>query len=374
MRLNSILKVYASRLEKNIDLISQMTGNKKIIPMLKANAYGHGLEALAHFFTRHYPESVDYLGVASLAEAIHLRVNIKLDAKKILVFSENDFSHSDLMEYYWEYNIIPVISNESDLIIFLEEAKFKHMPIVLKFDTGMNRLGIDWQRAEFVAKLLKQYNRPHVEHLMSHFACSYLQKNSMNGLQVKNFESVCSEFRNQKIEVKEISFHNSGAIEQGFEIPAVTHVRPGLMMYGPQSTMTNQKLWDGEIISELESQIQTVKPIKAGTRIGYGATEIPDDGLLAIIPIGYGDGLMTKLSGYSFKIEDVNARIVARVNMDMTYILIEDQKIEKYKNKKIKLWNSKQEDVINIAKHLGTHPYEVFCSLTSRIPREFISN
>src|SRR5690606_4184467 len=118
---------------------------------------------------------------------------------------------------------------------FLSLDDFKHKRIILKFDTGMHRLGIEENELPFVIELLKKAGRSSIYHLMTHFSSSYLVQKKTNHMQgqLDLFNKIKNELANH-FEIHQASVSNSGAIEQkiGFEF---SHIRPGIMLYGPQS-------------------------------------------------------------------------------------------------------------------------------------------
>ncbi len=369
MRQRSVLKVYADRLENNLKNTFELGGRKKLIPMLKANAYGHDLSLVSHFIDKNFDDSmIDTLGVACIGEAEFLRKVVKVQ-KRIFVFSDFQIEEKKNQELMQDFGVIPVISNLDNLKIFLNS--FEKFPLVLKFNTGMNRLGINSEELPEVIKLLKKNNKLQLEHVMSHFACSYLVGHEMNQKQMKSFESILSTLKSSGIEWKESSFFNSGALEQRFQFDNLTHHRPGLMLYGPQSTMTNKTLWDGEIVSDFETDILDSRNVKRGEFVGYGATEVPADGRLLVLPVGYGDGLLPRLQNFETQHQGQSLKFLGRINMDLASLWVSSISLED-QNKPFKLWDSNQNHFKNLVKHLGTHPYDVFCSITSRVPRKFL--
>lgn len=372
MRQLSTLSIFASRLDRNLKKIHQLGGSKKIIPMLKANAYGHDLSLMAHFIDNNYENDfIDTLGVACFGEAEFLRKIIKVQ-KRIFVFSDYHIDLPRNQELMLDFGIIPVISNTRDLETFLKIKSFKYFPLVLKFNTGMNRLGFNKEETSQIIKLLKKHDRLELEHVMSHLGCSYLVDHEMNPKQIENFRNILNELKAEGISWKECSLFNSGAIEQNFSFEEATHVRPGIMMYGPQSTMSKNNLWDGEIISNLETGVIDARNIVRGEFVGYGATEVKEDGGLLVLAMGYGDGLLPKLQNFSLSFENKKVTFLGRINMDLSTLWINDKNPEKFRGKTITLWDNNQKEFNTLVKHLGTHPYDVFCSITSRVPRKFL--
>ncbi len=368
MRIHSQLNVFKNRIEHNLQVISKGSDNKKIIPMLKAEAYGHGILGMLDFLND-FKEEISYIGVASLAEAQFIKFSLTKPTFPLLVFSElGDLEGNS--DFYSDYSIIPVISDLDFLRKFLSKDELRSKPLFLKFNTGMNRLGLNFSDLEEVINLLKKFDRK-IDHLMSHYSSSYLQ-DSFFEKQNSKFLEIINEFKASSIEIKEISIDNSASLENKKILDLSTHTRPGLMLYGPQSTFKKNLNLNTKIISNLETQVINVRAVKAGEVYGYGNSLIKEDGLLLIIPLGYGDGISTNYSGLNLSVEDQTAQVFGRVNMDLIALFVSSTKKEKFKNKKIIIWNEEQKNINRIAKHLSTHPYEVFCLLSSRLPRVYL--
>ncbi len=368
MRIHSQLNVYKSRLDHNIKLISEVSGNKKMIPMLKAEAYGHGVLGIIDFL-EDYKSQVSYIGVASLAEAQYIKFSLSKKTFPIFVFSElGDLEENQ--SFYTDYGIYPVISSIADLKIYLGNNDLVKIPLVLKINTGMNRLGIPSNEVETVINLLKENDVSEINHLMSHYSSSYLADEKTS--EQKNiFEKTLSEFKNSNISIDEFSIDNSGSLENDLSLNSATHIRPGLVLYGANSSFNSSKNLNTKIISDFETEIIKVIEVKAGETYGYGNTKIKFDGSLLILPLGYGDGISTGYSGLDFKIGEVSAQVFGRVNMDLTALFSKETSLSHFKGKKVKIWNENSLSINKISRHLKTHPYEVFCMLSSRLPRVY---
>jgi alanine racemase len=115
-----------------------------------------------------------------------------------------------------------------------------------------------------------------------------------------------------------------------------------------------------------------VSKVSKGDVIGYGATKINENGYVAIIPLGYGDGIPLSISGFSWDFEGVHVKAIGRVNMDMCFLFLPEHiDPKKWENKKINLWGDDQQILSKLAAHCGVHPYYIFCTITGRIPREY---
>jgi alanine racemase len=369
-RLGSHLVVHLNRLRNNIEALKKRSASNKILFMVKADGYGHGLVEVVKF--AYQDQGISEFGVATLGEAMTLRRHLADLPFEIYVFSDLQFFQPELVELYLENRLIPVISHEDDLKTLLEEPKFKNIPLCLKFNTGMNRLGLSLERVDYVIDSLKKAGHKKVFHLMSHLANASMamESNNRNIWQREKFEVLKGQFKSSGIEVEYTSLGNSGALEQDF-CREETHIRPGLMLFGPTSLAPQHKekgWWQGEVISELKTKVINTFSVKKGDPLGYGSTPAPAAGVVAIIALGYGDGLSTRFQGATLYHKGVAGKICARVCMDMTYVLFPPEtKIKR--GEEFVVWGGDREKFMELAHETKTLPYELVIALTPRVPR-----
>ncbi len=375
MRLRSHLEIDLSLLDKNINLLNSITDGCETLFMVKADAYGHGLIPVTKF--THFESGIKEFGCASLGEALTLRHEIPHGRFEIYVFSDVNLEDEISTELYVNNRIIPVVSDEVSLELFLENSEFSKFPLCLKFNTGMNRLGIDYDKLEDVIRTLKKHGRNSIDHLMTHFSSASLsmKTNKRNIEQRDRFSEIKSTFKSAGISIEKSSIANSGAIEQGVGFEE-SHVRPGLMLYGPSSLMPNiqeKSLWQGSYISQLKTNIIKVFEVEKGTPIGYGASACPDRGVIAIVALGYGDGLSTTYTGTDLRINNREMKIVGRVNMDMTCLLLKEGSLSDFQiGDSLNIWDHDGYNVSQICKRAKMIPYEVFTSVSNRVPKVYI--
>lgn len=371
MHFRSRLNIKLALLEDNFKKLSILAPNKGVLFMVKADAYGHGVIPIVRLSFEEL--GVKEFGVATLAEALRLRLELPDSQFEVYVFSDLQLSINENKEIFKQNRIIPVIATLTDLDYFLNERDFNFFPLCLKFNTGMNRLGILAKDVEEVASKIKKSGRKSIHHLMSHFSCaSFPITNENNQSQMDCFSKIKKVFSENSISIEKTSLANSGAIEQGFGLDE-SHIRPGLMLYGPSSLNREfRKLsrWTGKNLSTLETYIILTFEIKKGMPIGYGATPCPNDGIIAIIALGYGDGFSTRYQGAHLTHRGHQGLIVGRVNMDMTQVLfpIEAKKDIKIGDNLV-IWGNDPKDILNFSDETKTIPYELFCQLTDRVPR-----
>lgn len=372
MRYGSRHLIDLNLLEENYLKLKKLCPSNEALFMVKADAYGHGLVNITDFS---YNElGIKNFGCATIGEALKLREELGGERFEVYVFSDIQLQLQNYSEAYLDQRLIPVLTNFDDLNFFLNEACFNHFPICLKFNTGMNRLGFNWTEVEAVAQKLKSKGRKKIYHLMTHFACASqsMFKNKRNNDQRERFDEIKKFLRAEGFEIERTSISNSGAIEQlvGLE---ESHVRPGLMMYGPSSLipqLSEKTHWDGKIISSLETYVIKVFDVKKGWPVGYGATPVPEEGKVAIIALGYGDGFSTRFTGTQLNFNEYKGTVVGRVNMDMSQVLFPSNCPIK-EGDKFTVWNENPAHFNQLCEKMETIPYEVFIQLTSRVPKVY---
>ncbi len=367
MRLGSKLTVDLGQLATNVNLLKELASNE-IIFMVKADAYGHGLLEVTHF--AYHELGIKRFGCACLGEAMAIRKAYPQMEAELWVFSDSNLEQEEAKEYYLDYNIAPVIHALSDLKIVLNDKDYQYLPLILKFDTGMHRLGLCQGDLDEIIMLLKSSGRKTVKHLMTHFANSYLKikQTDRTSRQYQEFLDIKQNLKTAGISIEETSCANSGAIEQKFSL-AETHIRPGLMLYGPHCGLKERK-WQGKPISTLSTKILKQFPVKKGTPIGYGGHVIGKDGHIIYLPLGYGDGILTYYSGQAFYQNGEKAQFIGRINMDVSAIFFENLPTGLASGKEIHLWD-KDKDIPELAAQFKTSSYQLFTALTNRVPRRY---
>ena len=375
MKFRSRLKVDLKKIKHNCAEIRKISGNKEILFMVKADAYGHGMIPVARFL---YEEaSVREFGCATLFEASELREQLADLNFDIFVFSDVHLEEENALEHYLKKRLIPVISDLDFLEKILSSPESRHLPISLKFNTGMNRLGIAEEYTISAIKLLKKFQRTEVHHLFTHFANAskafHLDEQCLN--QYDRFLKIKKIFLDAGIHVQNFSCANSGALTQKIGLDECTHVRPGLSMFGLSSLdeEVNCEDYHGQVVSELQTHILKVFPVKKGMTVGYNSTPVLEDGVIAILGIGYGDGFFNRYSGATVTHKGHRGFIFGRVSMDMTHVFFPNSAKNDIKAFDcVSLWGQSEGDFLNFSKECKIIPYEIFCALLPRVPRHYI--
>jgi len=370
MRNGAVLEINLNQLGINLNCINEAFPTNKVLLMVKADAYGHGIIPITKYAYEN--NGIKSFGCATLAEAIYIRNSLEGNFE-LFVFSETNLKDASSKSMYLDFNIIPVISNIEDFFLITDDLDYKYLPIVLKFNTGMNRLGLEVNELPVIIKQLQKHNRD-IEHLMSHFACSNLSlENSSNSRQIKLFNEIKKSLNENNIKFNNSSISNSGAIEQNYGHDD-TFIRPGLLAYGQQSVMKNNLLkinWDGDLISSLKAKVLQIRSVVKGTPIGYGANPVPNTGTIYITAIGYGDGFSCSFQSTDFTYGEKIGKLVGRINMDMCQVLF-TEKLNLNKGDWLEFWGKDNSNFESFCKKAKKIPYEVFCNLSPRLPRVYI--
>lgn len=299
----------------NLKVIKEKAPQSKVIAMVKANAYGHGLRSVSARLERH----VDMLGVASIDEALILR---KIGIQIPIMLAEGVFEPNELL----------VASTEGFHVVFHEEVQLQWLanlscplPIQawLKVDSGMGRLGFAVDKApKFYDQLSKSPQVAQPIRVMSHFACADDSTNPLNEKQIEVFNGFIKSISDKG----EYSLCNSAGI---FQYPASHHhfVRPGIAIYGASPALGKSAAeLNLKPVMTLQTSLIAIKEMTKGATIGYGARySCPEDMPVGIIAFGYGDGYpRTARDGAPILVNNARCKLVGRVSMDMMAVDLRD--------------------------------------------------
>lgn len=293
----------------NLKRIKQSAPNKKVMAMVKANAFGHGLRSTA----LRLEKQVDNFGVASIDEALALR---KVGITIPITLMEGVFEPNELLIAACQQ--FDVVFHAFEQIYWLNNTPLP-LPLKawIKVDTGMNRLGLFPNEVPSALEQLRQSKNidPDIG-LMSHFACADEPQHSLNQKQSAVFFSLAKTWNGPK------SLANSAAI---FSFPE-SHcdvIRPGIALYGV-SPFKNKPPSDLKLkpVMTLQTRLTAIKTCPAGSSIGYGASYLcKTDKRIGIIAIGYGDGYLRSLhSGTPVLVNNIKCKVLGRIAMDMAAI------------------------------------------------------
>lgn len=346
-------------LRHNVTKVRKHAGQAKILAILKANAYGHGLVRVAQALS-----DTDAIGVARVDEALALR---KAGIVTPIVLLEGFFNASEL-PLLAANGLQPIIHSEYQLTQ-LESAYNLSQPLKvwLKVDTGMHRLGVEPEQAVgFYQRLEQCSNVQGKPVLMSHFACADEPEAEQNTQQTIEFASFANQVK------APVSFSNSAALLAGLA-PHDNWVRPGLAVYGVSPLLRKSAVeLQLKPVMNLQASVISVRDIAAGDKVGYGAAwQASVATRIAVLAIGYGDGYPRMApQGTPVVINGRRYPLAGRVSMDMLSVELGPDSDVVVGDTGV-LWGP-QLPVEEIATHVGTIPYELLCNVAHRVALEYI--
>lgn len=381
-----IAEIDLEAIAHNFRIAKKITGNRAIIAVVKADAYGHGsIEASR----RLVKEGASYLAVAYTAEAVALRqANIKTPL--IVLFDKYD------MNNYFKYKLIPVIHDIKTAQAFSKEAKKRKQGISvhIKADTGMGRLGFNIDDLEKNINAIIKMDFLTVTGLMSHFSDADLSDRSYALMQLDRFNKLKDTMIKKGLKHLLSHIANSAAV---MSLPEshLDAIRPGLMLYGysplaaeqgprgqgakgpsikirqplePLNPRTLESLLRPAMT--VKTKILSLRKLKKGSPVSYGRTFITSrDSLIAVLPVGYADGYSRAFSNNSdVLVRGKRSPVVGRVCMDTTMVDVTDARgvIE---GEDVVLMGRQKADAITaseLARKAGTIPYEILTSFGNK--------
>ena len=385
-RATSYVEVNLKLLGENLAKIKEMANGAKVLPMVKGNAYGNGILDVTRYLA--FEQGVETFGVASLGEALTIIDGIpeftSNPARRIIVFSDTELHNVQLIHHYGKHHgVIPVLSKPKDVAEYLTNPLFAKKEIWLKVNTGMNRMGLDPDALEEgVIPLLKAKGR-NVHHLVTHLACadSLLQEDDPTSKQLKTFENMHKSFLDAGIAVLETSVSNSaGACQNLHDGDSTRWIRPGLMLYGPNPMQfPDSPHWRGHQVSRFVTKVLMIRWLKAGQSVGYGVYPVPEDSLIATLPIGYADGFLKFYTGTTVTINGIDGRVHGNICMDTCFVrfpasLLETIPKERWpkEEQEVEIWNHDTRTIQRMADEVGTDTASLVSCLTTRIPRRYV--
>ncbi len=333
---------------KNIELILK---NKQIIPVVKANAYGHGVIEVVRYLV---DKKIDFFAVSLLEEALELRKEFK--DINILIMGVIGI---DQFEIASKNNFVITISNFDQI----EALNNLNTPLIvhLKIDTGMNRLGFKMNSDILYAfKILKNNKFINLQGIYTHFATADADKEIYDE-QLSKFDSILNVL-DYNFEMIHVS-NSSSSIKYESQIDYTTHTRLGISLYG--LTLDEETKFLKNTYS-LISYIVEIKYLEPGDKVGYGATyTAKEKEIIGILPIGYADGFIRQNQGGDVEINNKRYPIIGRICMDQMFIKI-DKNITK--DDKVIMFGGLV-TIDEVAKRLNTINYEIICQITYRVPK-----
>ena len=349
----TVATIHLGALRSNLARVRERVGAARVMAVVKADGYGHGLERVARALN-----DADAFGVAALGDGLRLRA-AGID-KRIVVLSGPDEA-ADLAEFR-RLQLDAVIHHESQLAWLDADRDPRQLRTWLKLDTGMHRLGFAPERARDVhARLRALANIDADIVLMTHFAASDEFDNALTAQQIATFDGATRSLEGPR------ALSNSAGV-LGWPAARSDWVRAGGLLYG--LSVIDGK--DGADLGfaaamTLSTKLIAINRARKGDRVGYAASyECPEDMNIGVAAIGYGDGYPRSApSGTPVLVDGVRAAIVGRVSMDLITIDLRNVPNAKVGDRVV-LWG-RELPVETIAAQAGTISYDLTCGMTKRV-------
>jgi alanine racemase len=369
------VEISLSKLQSNTKHVRALAGSRRVMAVIKADAYGHGAIPVAKCLAE---SSVDWFGVATVEEALELReAGIEQPILLLGGLYMSDPTH------LIEYRLTPSVSSTARLDTYAECARrhARRIEFHLKVDTGMGRLGLPLDRLASFVEHYRELEGLRLTGFFTHLASAEDLVASQTEEQAARFRGALGKLRALGTDPKWIHVSNSAALLAGLDFPE-NLVRIGALLFGyclPFVASAGREaigLSGFEPILSFKSRVVYLKDVPSGTPLGYGAafhTRRPSR--IATVPVGYADGLSRALSNRGRAIvQDQRARIVGNISMDLTLLDVTDIPGVTVGDEVILIGKSEHCSItaLEIAEAIGGVPYEVLCSIGKRVPRVYV--
>jgi len=364
-------EVDLNAIKANLNAIKRKVGNRKIIAVIKADAYGHGVIPVAKAIAN----QADIFAVATVDEAMCLReAGITCPILNLFCI------FPDQAEAVLKYNISQTVCkfDVCKAISDCAERMSQKANIHVKVNTGMNRIGIYYSESTEFVKRIHSMPNLNLEGIYTHFSCADATDKSYTHLQLEKFNDVLAktEFLHS-ISTKDFLIHaaNSPAI---LDLPATYFdaVRPGIILYGLYPSEEVSKSIPLKPALSWKSRITYVKRVERGEKIGYSATYTTDKpAVIATLPAGYADGFRRTLSNKGeVLIKHTRAKVVGRVCMDQIMCDVTQIPNVKVGDEAVIIGKQGDDEITadEVADKSETISYEVLCGIGKRVKRIYI--
>ena len=360
-----------TNLKKNYLNIRKKVKTAKIMAVVKADAYGHGVKEICFALNSLDDKKPEYYAVAFIDEAIELR---SLGINEPILIFEPVFDQD--VESVYRFNLIPTVFTHQH-IADLRNGKPSYynrkLKLHVKVNTGMNRLGINSNEAyNFIQQLSGDENFL-IDGIYTHFATSDEKKKAFANLQLERFKQVVDQLNNMHVNYGLAHAANSGAI---LDMPEsyLDMVRVGVSLYGNYPSLETSESVKLLPVMSIISHVTSIKNIKKGDSVSYGRKFVAKNPTQIIsVPIGYADGFSRSFTNnFRVIIRGKYYQQVGTVTMDRIMFNVRNDKIiigdevillGKKKDLEISAWDW--------SKKLKTIPYEITCGISKRVRRVY---
>lgn len=367
---NSYIEINLNNLKHNLNQIANHIGSAKMCPIIKANAYGHGMIGIAKNLVH---PSIEMLGIAYPSEGIELRDAGETRKMLLIIPPEID-------------EIAEIIDNQIDITV----GSLEHIPEInsiakkkrtkirahIYINTGMNRDGLTSEEFKLFIEKIGEYDSIVWEGICSHFAASDADDKSFSNQQISIFKELISLAEAKGINFKYKHIANSGAVasmpEAHFNL-----VRPGIAIHGLSPRQDYAEKLNLKPTLTLKTHIKKIQKLVPNDTAGYSFKFIAKEATkIAVVPIGYGDGVTFDLTNNAqCLIRGKRYDIVGSICMDQIFVNINNDNINDGEQVVI-IGKQGAEEITayELAKRANTIPYDITTSILKRVPRIFVEN
>lgn len=383
---NTYVEINLNNLKYNVEqIINHYSDYKYYFGVVKGNAYGHS-ELVAKYLV---DSGINYLVISSLDEGI----NIRKDNPNIPILCVEPID-TKYIDKCLENNITVTIHSVDYFNRLINCNLNSQLKAHIKVDSGMSRLGVSTKDDfNYIYNNIKDTPNIYLEGVFSHFATVGIYDKEWEK-QLNNFKSITSDINLADIPI--VHLGNSITLVNHPKISFCNGIRLGIVMYGyiqngPKASNFRQKLRElkrnhyarkyklSPVITDipinfkpafsLYSEVIQVKLIKKGDTVSYGAKYVADsDTLIAIIPIGYADGIRKACVGYNVVINGKKYPIIGDVCMGMIIVKV-DNSVKCYDKVTI---IGDENSIFSMSRYVGTSVYEVLCNISPLVPRKLV--
>jgi len=358
------LEVNLAQLRENLEAIRAQVAPAKIMPMVKANAYGHGVDGVAPFIE----PCVDYFGVALVEEGIHLR---ELGIRKPILVAGGALREQ--VPLFAEYDLT-LTGSSVDLLEAAEEvsrATGSSIKTHLKIDTGMERVGAREYEAEPLVLKASACKHLHVEGIYTHYANSETDP-AYSAIQLERFQQVLDLYSKHSLPVPSLRHTcNSGGI---LNLPGAYFdmVRPGVLFYGVYPDAEIERVIPVKPALTWRSRVAFSKRTRPGRPVSYGSLwQAEAETGIVTVPCGYADGYFRRMTNRAqVLIHKKKYPQVGRICMDQFMVNVGDDEV-KVGDEVILLGEGIAAE--DLAQWMGTNEYEVMTNISARVPRFYVN-
>ena len=357
--------IYLNRLKHNYHFIQATVGGAKVMAVIKANAYGHGMIPVA--------QTLSYAGIHGFCVSLESEVAelIKADIQTPILHLGQ--ISKDSFELYNSCQVRCTIHSIKDVVELEKFANQNKFVIAhVKIDTGMGRMGVLYDEAEAVMKTLANVPVIRVEGIYSHFSTAEESDTRYRDWQLKRFQEIVKMANDILPETEYFHIANSAGI-LNCRNSHFNMVRPGISLYGVSSLgKFHEKL---SPVMRMKAPVVMVKNVKSGESVGYNRLfTAKKDENIALLQAGYADGIPVEFSNSgSVEINGSTLPIVGKVSMDLVAINCQDANISQ--GDEAIFWGGENENirVENLAKQYNMNPYTFLSGVSTRVNRKLIN-